>query len=174
MMEVSALSRQSVVNRLIEQSRVHYDITMFRGDQGLLEARCDYHSRVEKYFVSRKINLWAADSEEFLYIFTNDTLTLDQFRTSIDYARDDALSRAKIGSGHMYTYITPIFVCGECTPEVRSAVRKCSFYKSFFFSLHGWAEIHTALLEVGGETQITTNKRGKELSRMLSTAVGRA
>ncbi len=80
------------------------------------------------------------------------------------------MKRAHIGPGHMYTYITPVFICDTCQEDARKAVRKCRIYKSFKFSLHGWMDFHAAVLEVGSN-RITTNGSGKCVEKVLKNVL---
>ena len=80
------------------------------------------------------------------------------------------MKRAHIGPGHMYTYITPVFICDTCQEDARKAVRKCRIYKSFKFSLHGWMDFHAAVLEVESN-RITTNGSGKCVEKVLKNVL---
>ena len=58
------------------------------------------------------------------------------------------MQRVKPGPGHMASYITPVFICDTCDEDARKALKKCRIYKSFHFSLHGWMDHHTAVVQV--------------------------
>lgn len=49
------------------------------------------------------------------------------------------MEMAHIGSGHMYTYVSPVFICGKVDDAARKAVENCRIYKhSAFHSMAGW------------------------------------
>ena len=104
------------------------------------------------------------------WIFDVEYLTKEIFEKCRDYAREDGMKRANIGPGHMYTYITPVFICNTCEDEAKKALRKCRIYQSFHFSLHGWMDFHTAVLEVD-HNKITTNRSGKCVEKVMKNVL---
>ncbi len=164
-------TREQAVQRLLESYRAYYNITLFEEEQKPLTALCEFFEHAEKYVLTRKANLWSAESEEFLYLIETEHLTKDIFEKYRDYAYEDGMGRAHIGPGHMYTYITPIFVCDTCDEDARRALKKCRIYKSFQFSLHGWMDFHTAVLELNHNNLITTNGSGKCVGKVLKNVL---
>mgnify|MGYP001101998255 CR=1 FL=1 len=118
-------TRESALDRLLEGYSAYYNITRPEEGQLPLAALCEFFEHAEKYVLSRQANLWTANCEEFVYLFSVERLTKDMFERCRDYAREDGMKRAHIGPGHMYTYITPIFLCDTCEEDARAAVRKC-------------------------------------------------
>ncbi len=159
-------TREAAIERLLESYRAYYNITVFEEEQKPLTAICEFFERSERYVLSRQANLWAAECEEFVYLFDVGHLTKEEFWKCRDFAHEDGMKRAHIGPGHMYTYITPVFICDSCSEDARAVVKKCRIYKSFRFSLHGWMDFHTAVLEVSGN-RITTNGGGKCVGKVL-------
>lgn len=164
-------TRETALNRLIESYKTYFNIKLAdNSNQDFLVAVCEYYKHTEKYVLSRKANLWTANCEEFVYLFSAEELTEEMFKQCRDFAREDGLKRACIGPGHMYTYITLIFVCDTCQEKARHALRKCCIYKSFKFHFHGWMDFHAAVFEVEGE-KITTNSSGKCVEKTLKNVL---
>lgn len=163
-------TRETALNRLVESYRAYFDIEMAKEKEDYLYARCDFFKYTEKYVLSRQANLWKANGEEFVYLFNVPHLTLEIFEKCRDFAHKDGLNRACIGPGHMYTYITPIFICDTCDENARKALGKCRIYKSFKFSIHGWMDFHTAVLELA-TGKITTNNSGKCVEKTLNNVL---
>lgn len=159
-------TRETAIARLLEGYRAYYNITMCAEEEKPLVAVCEFFEHSERYMLSRQANLWSADCEEFVYLFDLEYLTREEFEKCRDFACEDGMKRAHIGPGHMYTYITPVFICDACREDARAALKKCRIYKSFRFSLHGWMDFHTAVLEVNNN-RITTNGSGKCVEKVL-------
>lgn len=140
---------QAVIERLLKSFSVYYDVTRFEENGEALAARCDYFEHSQKYVMSKRAELWSADSEEFLYLFQVPHLTMETFARCRDFALEDGKGRMHIGPGHMYSFITPVFVCGSCDEEARRALRKCRYYKSFRLSFYGWMDYRTVLVDLG-------------------------
>lgn len=52
---------------------------------------------------------------------------------------NDGMDRMNVGPGHMYTYLTAIFLCDSCDADVIRTVKKTRIYKSFHFHcMVGW------------------------------------
>lgn len=163
-------TRETAISRLLDSYRAYYNISMFNEEQKPLTAICEFFEHSEKFVLSRKAELWSADCEEFIYLYDVECLTKEIFEKCRDFAKEDGMNRAHIGPGHMYTYITPVFVCDTCEEEARKALKKCHIYKSFQFSLHGWMDFHTAVLEVQNN-RIDTNRSGKCVGKVLKNVL---
>lgn len=163
-------TREEAVNKLLDSYRTYFNITTFKEEQKPLTAICEFFERSEKYVLSKKAELWSANCEEFIYLFEMPHLTLDMFEQCRDYAKEDGLKRANIGPGHMYTYITPIFVVDSCDESAKKALKKCRIYQSFRFSLHGWMDFHTAVLELTNNC-IVTNRNGRCVEKILKNVL---
>lgn len=166
-------TREEAVEKLLQSYEAYYNIhkvdTLENPDEALV-ARCDFYEHSQKYVLSKKAELWSADCEEFVYLFTVDCLTTDVYNRCREFAYNDGMERANIGPGHMYTYITPVFVCNSCEEEAAKALKKCNLYKSFRFSLHGWLDVHVAVLEVNNN-KIVTNRSGKRVEKVLKNVL---
>lgn len=165
------MGRDEAVERLLSGYRRYYTITRFVGvreeeARGLAEAGhlqkpffsggselsavCEYYEQGEKYFLFHSAQLWSTAQEEFIFLFKVPRLTLAVFRELSEYAYEAGMDMAHIGPGHMYTYISPLFICDSIDEEARKALEKCHRYKSFRFSFHGWMEFHAGALELTG------------------------
>jgi uncharacterized protein YktA (UPF0223 family) len=159
-------TRQSAVEKLLDSYKAYYNIIRCSEEEKPLTAVCEFFEHSEKYVLSRKAELWSADCEEFIYLFDIERLTLDIFEKCRDFAKEEGLKRAHIGPGHMYTYITPVFVCDICDEDAKKALKKCRIYQSFHFSLHGWMDYHAAVLEVSSNN-IHTNRSGRCVEKIM-------
>ena len=163
--------RKEAIERLLSGYRRYYNVTRFDGGfnpppeefKGICEAGkltppalseepslvavCEYYEKAEQYFLFKSNELWATHQEEFIFLFSIKNLTKEIFETCRDYAYEEGMKLAHIGPGHMYSYISPVFVCETAEPEAVKALEKCKIYKSFKFSFHGWMDFHTACFE---------------------------
>lgn len=159
-------TREKAIARLLKSYQAYYNINMFEDEQTPITARCDFFEHSEKFILSKKAELWSADSEEFLYILDIPHLTLELYEKWRDYVYKDGMSRIHVGPGHMYSFITPVFICDTCDEDARKALKKCRIYKSFHFSLHGWMDFHTAVVDLG-KSRVDTNRSGHNVAKIL-------
>lgn len=162
-------SRKEIVQKLLDSYRTYYNITLY-DEQLPLRARCEYYEHNEKYVVSRKANLWQADSEEFIYLYDVPVLTVELVEKYIAEAREAGMELAHIGKGHMATYITAVFVCDSCEPEAGKLLKKRSIHKAFRFYLHGWMEVRLAAIDIAAQS-LTTNRAGRCMEKNLKKII---
>lgn len=160
-------TRESAIERLLKNYEPFYDIhMMINGDRSPITARCDFFEHSGQYVISKKAELWSAENEEFLYLVNIPHLTLETFEELKSEIHADGMKRIHVGPGHMASYITAVFICDTCDEDARKALKKCRIYKSFHFSLHGWMDHHTALVELS-TGQIDGNLGGRHTAKIL-------
>ena len=159
-------TRQEILAQLLKSYEAYYNIQMFDDEQKPLTARCEFFEHSQKYVLSKKAELWAVDSEEFLYLLDVPHLTLEIFRKWKDWVCEDGMKRLHIGPGHMYSAITLVFVCDTCGEDARKALKRCRLYKSFHFSLYGWMNLHTLMVEAS-TGRVDSNRVGAGAAKIL-------
>lgn len=169
-MNASTVNNQ-VINKLLASFKSYYNINSF-DEEPYLVARCDYFEKSERFMVSKKANLWTANAEEFIYLFYVTELTEQIYDDCMKLVADAWPKEAHIGPEHMYTYVTPIFVCDSYDAKAVKKLKRCRIYKSFKFSFHGWMEYHTALVcykadDVSKKLILFSNSRGNCVKKMI-------
>lgn len=159
--------REAAVEKLLQSYEAYFNITRFDEEQLPLTARCDFFEHSEKYVISRKAELWTSDSEEFVYVYNMPRLTLELFERCKSRAYEDGSGRMNIGPGHMYTFITAVFLCDTCDADAVRALKKSRIYKSFHFSLHGWLDYHNAVVCFDEGGRIESNYAGRSTAKIL-------
>lgn len=164
------------VEKLLTSFKSYYDIHSF-DDVPYLVARCDYFEKSERFMVSKKANLWTANAEEFIYLFYVPNLTESIYEDCMKHVAEAWRKEAHIGPDHMYTYVTPLFVCDSYEDAAVKKLKKCRIYKSYKFSFHGWMEYHTALVccTADGDKKdwkLFSNSRGACVKKMILKVLG--
>jgi len=159
--------RSIILDRLFGSYNGWYDVVQGDMDSGLpLKALCMYHSRSEKYVLSKKAKLWGIEVNDYLYLYSMAKLEKDQVEKCIAFSIEDALPRIKPHDEHMYSFISTVFVADEAEPEAIKFVRCKKFHKSYKLGLHGSSPLKTAALDIGRE-KIVTNNMGKDLRKQI-------
>ena len=159
--------RMDAVEKLLQSYESYFNITRFDEEHLPLTARCDFFEHSQKYVLSRKAELWASDSEEFVYLYNVPRLTKEIFESCKSQAYEDGCKRMHIGPGHMYSFITAIFLCDTCDADAMTALKKSRIYKSFHFSLHGWLDYHNAIVCFEDGDRIESNYAGRSTAKIL-------
>lgn len=160
------LSREEILEKLLCAYEGYFDIERSEEFEPPLMAKCHFFVRSAKYVLIKKAELWSADSNEHVYIFSVPELTEDIYRSCEKLAYDQGMALIEPKPGHMYTYITAVFICDSCTEGAKKLLKKCRLHKSFHFSLWGWMDFHTVLIQ-RGESTFLTNRSGKSNAKLM-------
>lgn len=159
--------REQILNKLLASYKAWYNIEPGDRDSGLpLEALCIYHTRGEKYVLTKKAKIWGMETNEYLYLFSAPELEQETVEKCCNFAIEDALGRIKPHSEHMYSYITAIFVADVIEPKALTYVRRRKFMKSYRMGLQGSAPFKALALETEKEV-IVTNSWGRDLKKFF-------
>ncbi len=169
------MPRNVWLQQLLEQYTPYFDITIYEdgsNDNHPLKATCVYHSRSEKYVLSKKAQLWAAETNEYLYIFSMERLTMDTYHDCCEQALELGMQLVQPHAEHMYSYITAIILCDEADTDALQALQQYKKSKNFKLSLHGWMEYRIAAVVTDmpnaiERTSIVANKSGKDVKTFL-------
>ena len=157
----------TTVQELINSYRRYYDIHEEEAASfPELAARCDLHMTQSNYVLSKKNVLWSADSHEYCYIFEAEHLYLDTYRRFEDYVYRNGMELIDPKPGHMCSVLSVIVICKSASPDARRAMKHCHIHKNFRFSLDGWMDMRTGLLELESG-HVVTNMSGHEAKKHL-------
>lgn len=169
-----ARDRQEFFEQVLEGYAGNYDIEKTEPtEDGLpLAAKAVLHVSESGFVLTRKAQMWSADSDEYVYFFTMPVFTDEICERAIRYAYDDGMGKIdlKAKRNHMCTRITAVFLCDEAEDEAMKRVAKCRLYKSFQFSLKGWMEFHAAAVDLGKES-VAGNRYGRQTAEFLKTVL---
>lgn len=168
---MSSLTLDQAAQQLMDCYAGWFDIVPCP-DQAPLVARMDFHAHSSQYVLSKKAVLWEAESHEFVYLFQVPHLTLETYRACEDLVYQEGMARIQPGPGHMYTYLTALFLCQTCDDQARKALKACRRHRSFRLAYWGWMDMHTGLAELERE-RVTANFSGRKSAKNLAHALFR-
>ncbi|WP_455539673.1 hypothetical protein [Terrisporobacter sp.] len=158
--------KETILDKILKSYQVYYDVEKHQNLSLPLVAKCEFHVHNEKYVLSQKAQLWSSDANEYVYIFKIDNLNEEVFLKCKDFAYENGMKLINPKSGHMYSYITTIFICDTCEDSAKKLMKKTKISKNFKFSLHGWMDFHISCIDIS-KNQIYSNSSGKVTSRFL-------
>lgn len=163
--------RQTLEERLLTIFSAHYDIE--RGsDDSALKACCAFHSRDSQYVLSKKVELWAAEHHEYLYLYSLSELDETALESVCQQTLELGTPLVKPHAQHMYTYLTALVLCDQADKQALGALKKKKHRREFKLSLHGWMEFRIAAVDLS-TGEITTNRAGKAFGKDLKRMVER-
>jgi len=154
---------ETVLDILLNSYTAYYNIKKNVAiNEIVYDAVAEYHSRGEKYILVKKAKLWAAETNEYVYIISCDILDKATLQKLISNIIDESLKIIKPHNEHMVSYISLIIITNQANNDALTEAAKKTFKKSFKFSFHGWTELRIAVIDINKKS-ITINPSGKEI-----------
>ena len=162
------IDRDKFIDTLADSFEAYFDLhPAADGSELPLDFRADYHSRAERYWLSKNIPIWGNETNEFAYIFSAPSFDPDLAARCIDFALEQGLPMVKPHKEHQYTNIKVILVADSVDADTAKYLKKRSFSKNYKFSFHGFSTLKSAIVDLGtGKT--VTNSAGYELAGYFS------
>lgn len=160
-----------MAERLKRSYEAYYDIESIE-DGTALKARCSYHMRDSQYVLVKKAEIWAAESHEYLYLWSLDALDASAVDEIFRRVLEDGEPRVKPHSQHMYTYLTAVVLYDSADPRALARLKKLKKRREYKLSLHGWMEFRIAAVDVSNG-EITANRSGKAMEKDLKRLTAR-
>ncbi len=159
-----AIERELFLKILEDSFCAYYDIVPQEHPELPLVFRGDYKKVDEKYWILKSIPIWTNEAGEYVYLFAAESFTPEMVKACVDFALQDGLPRVKPHKEHQHTDIKTVFVA-DCTDEAtRKAVQNLRFTKSYHFSLWGFTNLLSAIVDLHEEKSYQ-NKAGYALEK---------
>lgn len=131
----------------------------------------EFHLRNEKYVAVKNAVIYAFENNEYCLIKHFENLNKTDYNDLTKSMIQSVESIVKPSNEHMSSIITGVIVADSIKEDdlefIAEAIRKFKFGKSFALGFKGWADIRLMLVSLD-EGLISTNKKGKEVSRVYS------
>lgn len=165
---ISGMERTAFLELLKDSYSAYYNIIPVEENSSLpLAFRADYFSRAEQYWLTKKITVWANETNEFAYIFAADKFDKDTVDACVKAAIDESLPRVKPHKEHQCSNVKTVFVADSFDDEIIKHIKKLKFDRSYKFGLHGFTTLKAAAVSL--ETQkVYPNNTGSELVKYFS------
>ena len=104
--------RDTLLARLSEAYTAYFDVEPVQ-DGSPLKALCAYHSRGSQYVLIKKAELWAAETHEYLYLYSLPRLDFTSLVELQARTLEDGMPRIRPHSQHMCTYLSAVVLCDQ-------------------------------------------------------------
>lgn len=139
-------------------------------DRAPLRAVGEFHSTDSSYVLSKKVTVWSAQSNDYLYIYDLETLDADVCIKGIEAARAEGEKKISPAKDHRSSYVTVVFVCDRADSEAESLLKRYRYRKDFAFGLKGWEEVHAAAAVVS-DCRVCSNGDGRNTAKFLRSII---
>ncbi len=161
------MAQNDPLERLLRSFRNYYNVQTEDVDPPF-DAEAEFHSNQEQYFISKKLKLSEADSNEYVYIAVREFLDEPEFLILDDAAWALGCSRIVPGPEHRNSDITLIVLAEKVDKAAAAAIAAVHRYKNYRFTFYGWTQYRVAVFELSTKTAIT-NKQGRSLAQLVNS-----
>ena len=164
-----SFDRAAFLDKLRDSYEYYYNVKTHEPDENddlPLAISAEFHARDEGYVLVKKAKIWAAESNEYVFIFSAPSFNSETACRCIDYAIANCTDRIKPHSEHRSSFIIAVFVADNIDFSVQKEICRRKFDKSYKFGFHGWSTLKTATIDLEKE-MIATNKPGEDIGKFL-------
>ena len=159
------MSPAEVLDRLLKSYSRYYNVRT-EDVEPPFAAEAAFHSHDEQFFLVKSAKLSEAESHEYVFFATGDSLTLEDVRALDQRAWETGMARVKPHDSHRSTDVVLIILAEHIAPEAMEYIRTLKRYQSYRFTLHGWSHYQTIALETSTGT-LSANRRGRDLKKLF-------
>ncbi|MBO5339783.1 MAG: hypothetical protein J6A62_02130 [Oscillospiraceae bacterium] len=164
-----SLTYEELTQALLKSYEAYYDIAQVNDGSPLL-ATCDFHSTSERYVLVKRAKLWAAETNEYVFIFHVPQLTMDSLAQCRELALEQGMAKVHPHPEHMYSYITAILLCDSAQPDALELLERYKKSANFKLSLHGWMEYRIAAVDLS-TAEVYANRKGADVKKSLCRVI---
>ncbi len=129
-------------------------------------AEARFHSHNEQYILVKSACISEADSHEYVYFATADSLDAASAQELDRIAWERGTAHVKPHSAHRNSDVTLVILAERIAPEAMAAIRKFRHYQSYRFGLQGWSNYRVIALEISSGT-LVYNRLGRDLKKLF-------
>ena len=120
-----------------------------------------FKMRSEKYFLLKKITLYAYENHETVLIQVRERITPYLARQYCGFLQQAVLELVNPDDEHMYSLVTGVLVARRgIASEARSIIERFSYSRNFKFLLQGWCEVRLLAVDLAAN-EVYSNKAGR-------------
>lgn len=162
-----SIERSRFIEILKDAFTAYYDIMPKNEETDLpIAFTAQYHSRAERYWLSKSIPIWGNETNEYAYIFSAPAFDTETVDRCVSFALEDALPQIKPHKEHQYSNVKTLFIVDSAEKALIKHVRRLSYSKSYNHSLFGFTNLLTATVDLS-TGKAYPNRAGHDLTQFF-------
>ena len=159
------MNRDEILEKLYGSFQIYYDVK--REDVAppfIAEAK--FHTHDEQFFLVKSAVLSEAESREYVYFASKDTLDLETLLYLDREAWKRGTADVKPHFSHRSTDVALIIVADKITEEAFGLIPKLRHYQSYRFGFQGWSNYRLVAIELSTE-RAEYNRLGRSFKKLV-------
>lgn len=129
-------------------------------------AEAQFSSHTEQFFLVHSAKLSEIDSNEYVFFYACENLSLQKVLELEKIAWETGLSRVNPSFNHRNSDISLVLLSDKIEEDAFNQIRKIKHSKSYAFTFKGWSDFKIIALETESN-RITYNRLGKDLKKAI-------
>lgn len=160
------MSVNEILEKLFNSFQVYYNVRQEDVDPPFV-AEARFHTHDEQFFLVKSAVLSEAESQEYVYFATEETLDLDKLLYLDQEAWQRGTSNVKPHASHRNTDVALIIVADRITEDAFMRISKIRHYQSYRLGFWGWSNYRLAAIELSTK-RAAYNRLGKSFKKLVS------
>ena len=119
------MTKETLLESLSNAYQSYFNLTRDMTLDGLpVAVGAEYHARDERYVLTREVQLWAAESNEYAYFVLLEELNQETLKAYFDAVVKHALERIDPTTEHMKSDITLVLLTDRIHPEAERQLQR--------------------------------------------------
>lgn len=160
------ISRNEILDKALKAYSAYYDVAESKLPEPFV-AEAEFRSHNDTYFLVKRAKLGEAESNEYVFFASIDSLNQDELNGLSENAWSEGISRVRSHENHKNTDISLVVIADVVSREAQKRTRALKYYKSYKLSLHGFSHFQLLVLETS-TGKMFHNKMGHNLKRVFN------
>lgn len=163
------MTLQEALNKLLPSFQRYYNIKT-EEVEAPFAAEAIFQSHNEQYFLIKSARISEANSNEFIYFYTADSLDAPKLQELDACAWERGTGKVQPNYYHRNTDVALIIIANQIDEEAFSMIRKLKHSKSYQFGLQGYSNYRLIALELS-TGRVSHNRQGQSLKKLVSNII---
>lgn len=163
------ISRTEILQKALKAYSAYYDVTESKTGEPFV-AEAEFRSHNDTYFLVKRAKLGEAESNEFVFFASVESLGLEELNRLAETAWTEGISRVRPHESHKNTDISLVLLADIVSKEAKKRARTLKYYKSYKLGLHGFSHFQLITFETS-TGKIFQNRMGHNLKSIFSKII---
>ena len=160
---------QEALEKLLPSFRRYYNVKT-EDVAAPFAAEAIFQSHNEQYFLIKSARISEANSNEFAYFYTADSLNAEELKELDKCAWERGLKDVQPNYYHKSTDVALIIIAEKIDEDAKKLMKKLNRSKSYQFGLKGYSNYRLVALELSSGT-VSHNRQGQNLKKLVGNII---
>lgn len=163
------MTLQEALDKLLPSFQRYYNINR-EAVEAPFAAEAVFQSHNEQYFLIKSARISEANSNEFIYFYTADSLNAEKLQELDTCAWERGTGNVQPNYYHRNTDVALVIIANRIEEDAFKMIRKLKHSKSYQFGLQGYSSYRLVAIELS-TGRVSHNRQGQSLKKLVSNII---